>query len=113
MPAAKHLPASLGGSGGGTFLSGKECGSAKALNTSRVSPVEAWRETEVALPSESWAPSPRMGSSEGSVKTFSYVLMSLGSGHLMWLAFHGKDSTGSFIHLFIQQNLTSNFRGTG
>lgn len=42
-------------------LSGKECGSAKALNTSRVSPVEAWRETEVALPNESWAPSPRTG----------------------------------------------------
>lgn len=44
-------------------LSGKECGSTEARDTSRVSPGEAGRETEAALPSVSWGPGPRAGNS--------------------------------------------------
>lgn len=44
-------------------LSGKECGSTKVRDTFRVSPGEAGRETEAALPSMSWGLGPRAGSS--------------------------------------------------
>lgn len=101
MPAAMHLPASLGGSG--TFRRGRNVEAPKCET-----PPGCHLERLGGRPRQSWSgtwggPSPRArGSVEGAIKTVSYVFMSPSTGYpIQFLFFIGNiPPIYSFIYLF-------------
>ena len=110
MPAAMHLPASLGGSS--TFCRGRNVEAPKCET-----PPGCHLERLGGRPRQSWPgtwrePSPRArGSVEGVVKTVNYVFMSPGTDPIQFLFFIGNiPPIYSFIHLF-NKVLSNSYEG--